>query len=795
MQVFRTRLTISLILPGVVVGSLVYADTPAGREGGRMAAASLSRTLGMRGVLTPTTDTYHIVETRLNGQTSPDPLMIVERDGIIWLPKAYLGQVGLKVPDGFETVQGQDYVPVSAIGDAKVHFSPDHTRLDITCSTKCYEPNSLDLNTVKPPVFSPVTPGLFVNYDLYSQFGDTGDSIAGFAETGLFSPWGTGLTDMFCISKPSGECIRLESNWTIDDPGSTRRLRLGDTVSDAGTWGVPVRFGGVRWGTDFSLNPDILTFPTPSLSGDATVPGTVSVLINATERFQGNLKPGPFTITDLPVVTGAGTAQAVVTDVLGRETIVSTQFYAAPQLLRPGLADYSLEAGWLREDFGLQSNHYSDPFLAGGYARGLSDTLTMGVRSEISDNVYRAGISATKSGTHFGVIEAAAGLSRRDGQSGSQFQLSHEYRSRSLTLGSTVSYASEAYKRIGEDGPQPRTTARAFLGWNIGAIGAATLNWVKQDERTGEDYSAVGFGLNSRWRRASIAVSALKATEPDDKFLASLRVSVPFGADGAAATGVDYRNNRVGVEARFRKSAPRSGGLGYNVELEREGLDRFAGGMLYRGSAGEASADFSDVDGRRAGRLGLRGGLTYFGDTFIASPAITDSMALVELDGEPGVRVYHDRQLVGVTDKKGRLVISDIRNHETNVVAFEPTDLPLTADFSKTEVTLVPGFRTGHLVDFGISYHADVIVHVVRPDGRPLETGTQVQDTATGKSYVVGSDGRVFVPDAGTLVHLMQESDTDACIANLNGPSGRTDVAITDLGTITCHPAIEGAPV
>ena len=147
-----------------------------------------------------------------------------------------------------------------------------------------------------------------------------------------------------------------------------------------------------------------------------------------------------------------------------------------------------------------------------------------------------------------------------------------------------------------------------------------------------------------------------------------------------------------------------------------------------------------------------------------------------------------------VTDKRGRLVISDIRNHETNVVAFEPTDLSLTADFLRTEVAVVPGFRTGHRVDFGISRHTDVIAYVVRPDGRPLETGTQLHDTATGKSYVVGSDGRVFVPDAGSLVHPMQESGTDACMASLNGPTRRTDVAITDRGTITCHPAREGAP-
>lgn len=154
-------------------------------------------------------------------------------------------------------------------------------------------------------------------------------------------------------------------------------------------------------------------------------------------------------------------------------------------------------------------------------------------------------------------------------------------------------------------------------------------------------------------------------------------------------------------------------------------LDKTA--QLRRGSTTATNRSGSQpafAEVRRAGRLGLRGGLAYFGDELVVSTTITDSMALVTLDGEPGVRVYHDRQLAGVTDKKGRLVISDIRNHETNVVAFEPTDLRLTADFSKTEVALVPGYRTGHLVDFDISHHADVIAHIIRPDGRSLDTGT-----------------------------------------------------------------------
>ena len=38
-------------------------------------------------------------------------------------------------------------------------------------------------------------------------------------------------------------------------------LRLGDSISGASGWGGAVRFGGVQWATNFSVQPDFVTFP------------------------------------------------------------------------------------------------------------------------------------------------------------------------------------------------------------------------------------------------------------------------------------------------------------------------------------------------------------------------------------------------------------------------------------------------------------------------------------------------------------------------------------------------------
>ncbi len=74
----------------------------------------------------------------------------------------------------------------------------------------------------------------------------------------------------------------------------------------------------------------------PSIAGSAALPSTVDVLINNRRGATSSVQPGPFEITDVPIVTGAGQVQLVVRDLLGRETVISQGYYVAPHVACQG---------------------------------------------------------------------------------------------------------------------------------------------------------------------------------------------------------------------------------------------------------------------------------------------------------------------------------------------------------------------------------------------------------------------------------------------------------------------------
>ena len=107
--------------------------------------------------------------------------------------------------------------------------------------------------------------------------------------------------------------IRLDSTYVYSDPDTLRRYRLGDFITGGLGWTRPVRLGGVQVNSDFSMRPDLVTFPLPSVEGSVAVPSTVDVLVNSTRLLSRQVQPGPFQIPQLPVITGAGSGIADTT--------------------------------------------------------------------------------------------------------------------------------------------------------------------------------------------------------------------------------------------------------------------------------------------------------------------------------------------------------------------------------------------------------------------------------------------------------------------------------------------------
>ncbi len=153
-----------------------------------------------------------------------------------------------------------------------------------------------------------------------------------------------------------------------------------------------MRFGGIQFGTNFGTQPGFIAFPPQSALGQAVLPSTVDVFINNALVSQQSVSPGPFSISNLPVITGAGEVQLVVHDLLGREQIIVQPFYASQTLLRKGLANFSYELGFVRENFGINSNDYGSGLASTTYRRGLSDHITGEIHAEAMQNQTTVGM-------------------------------------------------------------------------------------------------------------------------------------------------------------------------------------------------------------------------------------------------------------------------------------------------------------------------------------------------------------------------------------------------------------------
>lgn len=733
--------------------------------------------------------TLSVVQVVLNDKQLEQPAFIAIAAGEVFFPVDLLNDQNMPAMEQRTIIGGREFVPIASLNAEEVLFDADTDSLRIRCMADCFGETFISAAPEPSPPLSPVSTGMFVNYDIFALGGNKDRRAGALLEAGIFSGSGSGVTNIACTGDAIEEnCVRLDTSWTIDKPEKATRLSIGDTTTGAASWGAPARFGGVRWGTDFSLLPDFITFPTPSLSGDATLPGVVDVIVNDTHRFTSDVPAGPFSMTDVPVVNGAGSAQLVMTDVLGRQSIVTADYYAAPQLLKPGLKEWSLEAGFLRENYGLRSNQYDEGFLAGGYAIGLTDRLTFGARSELSANQQSAGFSGAFLNPSVGVFQASVAMSQTAGTTGGLFDLRHEWRSSAFSLGSSLSYATDRFRQFGQTREPPRLTARSFANYSDETFGALSLTWTHRDERIQDDFSTLGLRYTKSLGTMSFNISALRLLGASDATIATLSLSIPLGGNTSSGVGMDYRDGRIGGHLRYGRSAPPAGGLGYYGRASIDDIDRYEAGADYRTRFGDAAAALSQVDDRAAARFTLRGGAALIDGMLIAAPSITDSLAIVTIGQEQGVHVFQDRQPVGTTDKHGRIVLTRLRPFERNTISFNPLDVGLDTAFATTEMIVVPGLRTGHRMEFGITQSRGVMAYIVDPDGAPISSQGRIADADTGVTYPIGQGGRVYIADAKSSTRLKFVRNRTICEAHIMLQPPFYSTPYEDVGNVICTP-------
>lgn len=603
-----------------------------------------------------------------------------------------------------------------------------------------------------------------------------------------FGPWGAFRTDGFATEAATGgRAVRLDSTLTLESADSLRRVSIGDTVTGDLDWSRSVRIGGIQIASDFLLQPDLVTQPLPQFFGESALPSTMDVYVNDMKVFAGKIAPGPFEIRDLPVVTGANQVTLVTRDVLGRETLQSLALYASEQLLARGLTEYAIDAGSMREGYGLEDFGYGPLIATGTVRHGVSNGLTLEGHTELGAGVAQAGVGIVIGLSPYGT--ASLGLATSRSRYGSGFLGAAGFQSRfhALSVVGQLSATADSYRDIAAHDGAPPPELRAQFGGNLtlGRSGSLSASWVdlkfpgqSQNEFATANYSA---SLGSRLMLSLVGYRNLDSQQWGTEFLFTLALGKKTYGQVSIRLGAGTAEKELSVS----RAADPYGGVGYNVSGLSGAVNGAEGGAIWTGSMLTANAGLSSVDGLSAARLGASGSLLAIDGDLHAARRIDGAAALVDA-GRQGVRVYHENRLVAVTGENGQALVTGLVPYGRNTIGVSVEDYPMNVLVSAPERIVVPN-RFGALVDLKPRRGLPVLVALQLPGGGVPKLGTRAALENSDGLLVVGSRGRLFIPHLPAPVrgHLLLSAGR--CDFTLVPPAPRPDDSIPEIGPLACH--------
>jgi outer membrane usher protein len=665
--------------------------------------------------------------------------------------------------------------------------------LDITAPATAFEPTALSLAQFRPPPTGPAPLGAYLTYDLSADRAEGSPTTYGaLLEAVGFGAYGALVADM--AVRRDGEAqslIRTDTYWRTDLPGSMDTLVIGDTVSSAGAWSRPVRYAGLLYARDFTLAPGYITYPTPSITGSAALPSTVDVLVNDRRAVTSTVQPGPFDLTEVPLVTGAGQLQLIVRDLLGRETVVSQSYYLASQLLRPGLSDFSFEAGSFREQYGIDSNDYGAAFSAGTYRLGITDALTAEAGTEVQRGRTAAGTGITALIEEFVVVGVAAGYSVSDGERGAHYDANLQRVTPHFGLSLAVDHFDEGYSQFGATAaePKPRDQLVAGGGFPLGHGMTAGMSYARQTTWAGDRFSLVGANLGlALLDNAYLSISASRELDAGQGWGGALNLIIPMDSRRTLAGGSAREPGGHLIDTvQETQSVPTGPGWGWRYAASDSAVQRFQADATYNGNYGQMTAEGNQGADSNAIRLGASGSLGWMEGFAFASRRIDQgAFAVVRVGDIPDIPVSLSNQVAAVTNSKGMALVPGLLPYQSNQLTLDPDQLPFDVEIHGVREMVVPYARSGAFVNFPVKRSRNALVVLRQPGGAPVPAGAHVVVKPGDQEFIVAQRGEVYLTDLAADSKIAVRWTYGDCQLPLKLPPLVAGVEAPRIGPLIC---------
>ena len=645
-----------------------------------------------------------------------------------------------------------DQVDLGHLPGLSAHINQADQRLELHVATAALPRQDFDLHNSGPAFAGTQTEtGAILHYGLSAtgnNLVNTGRSVTGGGDLSLdiFTPLALIHTEGFATGGAGWQGARLDSSATFDNAESLTHLTLGDAINVTPDWSRAVRFGGVEYASDFSLRPGLVTQPLPSFFGQSAVPATVDVFSGAVKVYQQPIDAGPFSLRNLPIVTGGGTATVVTTDILGRQTAQTISLFTTMDMLAPGLDDYAIDAGFVRTRYGQDSLGYDAPMVSANWRRGVSDSLTVEGHGEFAQHLAQMG-GGGEIGFGFGLVSADVAASQSDAGFGNMMAASLQLNGGLVNLFGHAMLATPSFRDLAsldQNSAPPRLRYQMGANMDLHSWGLLAISWL--DNKNAGDVARQYF--TTSWSADLPNDMFLSLTGLEDLhahiFSAELALTIPLGGNAVAGVSGALRGSTPSAQAIYTDPASPDGGLGYRMVAGTDTGGQFLGNVSYIGRSAEVDGGLDYQDGALGLQGNADGAIVLLRGSLFASHDPGNAVALVDT-GEKNIRVYLENREIARSDDSGHVLLTGLIPYAPNHISVESRDYSFETVVEKTDMVVAPRHHGGVVADFAPPRHHTMIVRVVQGGDIPL--GAQVTLDGDAAPIIVGRNGRFQIAD------------------------------------------------
>lgn len=765
------------------------------------------------------------LEITLNSLATGQLARFVRRGNALFASTETLKDIGLKAPARSSDAGGDGLVALAALPGLKAAFDAAALRLELLAPIELLDRPvtrfgaQLDPRAVVDP--STRAPGLVVNYDLFAQESSGQKSMSAFTEARLFGV-GQGVYSNTMISRAESALgatrhrnIRLDTYWQRNFPDEALSLTVGDLTTGSLSWSRPTRVAGVRLSSNFALQPYRVTTPLASFEGSAVLPSTVDLFVNGLKQSTQTVQPGRFQLSGIPSLGGTGQAQMVITDINGQSRTVSFDLYGAPQLLAAGVADWSLDLGTVRRNYGIDSFSYGGALASASGRYGLSANTTLEAHAEAGSGVVQGGAGGVwLLGSQAGLFSASVAASHQSSAaagamnapaSGRQHAAGYQWNSQRFSLSLNTLRRSIGFRDVASQaGEVPaRGSDSAYFGVSAGRWGQFGVSLIRQSYFSAPPVRFAGFGWSYALPgNANLNLSLNRNLDDPNGSSLYLSWSMPLERNLNISTTARRAGGANSLALDAARTPPGdAGGWGWRVQAGLGDSNSVQGQVSRFGQYGQWMGGISQLGGQdgapssRSVYGSANGGIVWMEGGVYPSRRVDDAFALVSTSGVAGVPVRLENRVVGETDAKGMLFVTQLNAYQKNRLSIDTLELPGDMRISRESMEAVPEGRSGMLARFSMRRILALQFSLRGADGEWIPPGSQVFLENSAKeagdaqkpaaATVVGYDGLAYLEDPPQGAVLRVQLAGGNCRATL--PPGLQASGSVDIGVLTCQ--------